>query len=184
MPLSKILADKRFSDVKQIGFDQINGVPYYLLYKEYRKPLFVNATNSDTIVPKVFEYKDIVEIAKKTLGQFNYQVEQLVKFDSYYNPRNNIVAKITIEDNNNTALYVKTSNPTYVQYMNSNRRVGRWIYLSLHSFTFKGLHKIDWLRKTLLIIVSIFGVVISFTGVVLSYNYLRRLFRRRTRKKS
>ncbi len=179
LPLSKILADERFNDVKQIQFSQINGIPYYLLYKEYRKPLFINAANADTIHPKLFNYEDMVVMAQKALGKFNYKIEQLEEFDNYYFPRNNVVAKITIEDKNNTALYVKASNPTYVQYMNTNRRVGRWIYISFHSFSFPVLHKIDWLRKTLLIVVSIFGIIISFTGVVLSVNYLRRLFRRR-----
>ncbi len=183
LPISKVLDDERFKDVKQIRFNQINGTPYYLLYKKYREPIFVAANNADTIISKVFTYNDLVDLAKKTLNNYKYKIEQLTEFDNYYNPRDNIVSKITIDDDNNTALYIKALNPTIVQYMNSNRRVSRWLYNALHTFSFPGLHKIEWLRKTLLIVVSIFGVIVSLTGVVLGFNYLRRLNRKRKRKR-
>jgi hypothetical protein len=79
-----------------------------------------------------------------------------------------------MNDENESWLYInnRTAKARYV--INKNSRIRRWVYNALHSFDLKVFNKHNWLRITLLIIVSIGGLIISISGVVLSVKYLKR----------
>ncbi len=179
LPLSKVLEDERFADTKQIQWRQINNIPYYFLYQKYGKPTFIAANHTDSVTQKTFSYADLKQLAAKKFKNQTYTISHLKETDYYFNPREKTVAKIVFDDSNKTWVYITTENPQILYTYHKSKRWSRWLYRGLHTFRLPGLSEIDWLRKTLLIIISIFGVIISLTGVVLSYKYLKRLKRKR-----
>ncbi len=175
LPLTKVLNDERFAETKKIQWRQIDNVPYYILYEKYEKLTFVAANQTDSVVQKIFSYEDLVQLAAKKFKEENYTISELKESDNYFNPRKRTTAKIVFDDSNKTWAYITAENPQKLYTYNKSNRLLRWLYTGLHSFRVPGLSEIGWLRKTLLIIISIFGVIISLTGVVLSYKYILRV---------
>lgn len=175
LPLYRVLNDERFNSVKQIDFKQIDSIPYYVLYQTYRKPIFIKGINKDTVLKRTFLYRDLKKIAMKKFKGQSYKIEQLIASDNYYKLKGDIVAKILFDDANSTWVYINSENPTILHPINKSQRVSRWLYKGLHTFKLPKLEDMEWLRITLLIIVSLFGTVVSFSGVILGYRYLKKI---------
>jgi hypothetical protein len=153
-------------------------MPCYLVFTDdLHHPIVVDASRSDSIKTIQFTPSDIESEVKKKFNGISFRSQQLKSSDGYYmeSARNSFpVIKCIIDDQDKTWIYVNPANLKIVQVYNKNTRVRRWLYKGLHSFDFNYLKKHDWLRITILILLSIFGTVISISGLVLSYNYLRR----------
>ncbi len=184
LPISEVLQDERFCNTKQIQWKQIGDKPYYFLYQKYQQPTIISADRTDSVCLKTFSYEDLAELVAKKFHAHTYTISNLKTSDYYYTPEKNSVAKVVFEDNNKTWAYIDATNPIKLHTINKSERVSRWLYKGLHTFKFPVLKEIDWLRKLLLIVVIIFGTIISFTGVVLSYKYFIRLKKKRKRRAS
>ncbi len=180
LPVSTVLTDKRFANTKKIEFRTIDNIPYYLLYQDYKKPIFV-AANQDadsSIQVKTFTYQNLANLAAKKFEGHAYSITELTAPDNYYNPKKKTAAKLVFDDNNRTWLYINTLNPSHFRSIDKSQRVIRWVYQALHTFNFPKIGEIEWLRKTILIILLIFGTIVSLSGTVLGYRFLRRKIRK------
>jgi hypothetical protein len=57
------------------------------------------------------------------------------------------------------------------------QRVGRWLFNLMHSWDWQPLLARPLLRESLLIAMSIGGLVIALSGIVLGWRRLRRVFK-------
>lgn len=174
LSISEVLATPALKDVKTLTWRMINGVPYYLVQKSYRTPILIDARENSEVKQKVFSREEIASIASQKFSNHTYTLDVMNEYDGYYNNPANAIAKLKFEDNNLSWLYIDTHNPDFTASLDKSSRLRRWLYHGLHTFNFPALEGVDWLRKTLLIIVSIFGTIISLTGVVLGYRYCKR----------
>ncbi|PID89234.1 MAG: hypothetical protein CSB01_03060, partial [Bacteroidia bacterium] len=176
LPVSTVLTDKRFANTKKIEFRTIDHTPYYLLYQDYKKPIFVAANQAadSNIQVKTFSYQYLVGLAAQKFKGHTYSITELTAPDNYYNPKQKTAAKLVFDDNNRTWLYINTLDPSHFRSIDKSQRVIRWVYQALHTFNFPKIGEIEWLRKTILIILLIFGTFVSLSGTILGYRFLRR----------
>lgn len=174
LPIQRVLEEPQFANVRQIQYRQIDSVPYYLLYEKYRQPLFVRADRDDSPTIHTFAYDEIASIAAKKFNGYPFSIEHMTADDNYYKIRKSTVAKLRFDDHNKTWIYIDADNPTTLRISNKSRRISRWLYKGLHTFNFPGLSKMEWLRKSLLIVTCLFGAVISLSGVILGFRYIKR----------
>lgn len=109
----------------------------------------------------------------------------ITEYDNYYVDRKNKlplpVYKVDVSDADKTTYYVNPQTGD-VRSFTTKSRVHKWMYQGLHSFNFKFLveHPILW--NLVMWVTMIGGTLVSLSGVLLSYKYLRRKFKRLTRK--
>ncbi|PVX49998.1 PepSY-associated transmembrane protein [Balneicella halophila] len=172
LPLADLLTNKEFQDIKTIQFRKFNNTPYYLFQKKYKKPIWIDASNTDA-KQKEFSEGEILDLAKKKFKEHKFSHEIINETDGYYNTSEKII-KLKFNDTDKSWFYIPVENPINTRLYDKNRRLGRWLYKGLHTFNFPAFEGIEWLRKTMLIILSVFGTIVSLTGVVLGYRYFRR----------
>ncbi|QIK54949.1 PepSY domain-containing protein [Dysgonomonas sp. HDW5B] len=112
-------------------------------------------------------------------------VSVMTEYDNYYVDRKNKlplpVYKIDIDDADKTTYYVNPQTGD-VRSFTTKSRMHKWMYQGLHSFNFKFLAEHPILWNMVMWVIMIGGTLVSLSGVLLSYKYLRRKFKRLTRK--
>ncbi len=185
LPVDSLFNNNQFSGIKRIEWCMSGKKPYYFIYQsDLYKPVIVYAGNSEKPMVLKFTQQNLEEKLRWKLPGINFDINLITSPDGYYNKRKNKtwpVYKVVMEDLDKTWLYIDPDNLEIVKTLNKNTRVRRWLYKGLHSFDFKFLTKNDWLRKLLLIFLSIFGTVASISGLVLSYKYVRRKIKKLTK---
>lgn len=172
LSIETLLNNPNFPNIKSVQYQKFNNTPYYVIQQEYGKPIWIDASKPEP-TQKIFTTKEIEDIATQKFDKLNYKTTIMTESDGYYRGSTETV-KFVFDDVDNSWFYVPLADPNSVRLLNKNERLGRWLYQGLHTFNFPVFEGIDWLRKTLLIIVSIFGTIISLTGVILGYRYFKR----------
>ncbi len=174
-------SDTNDSSIKKIVWKQIGTVPYYAAYSDgLHNPLWIQAT-SDTIAYTTFSQDDFLASFANRFPDVGYDFELLSEGDNYMSPtrvENKRIVKLKLADANATWLYFDLDKYSLISESNKNTRLRRWLYNGLHSFDLKYLKEHEWLRMTLLIILCVFGTIISVSGLVLAYDYLKKMIRR------
>lgn len=84
------------------------------------------------------------------------------------------VLRLRFADPQRSWLYVDPSTGMLLAQSNAGRRTYRWLFSALHSFDLPLLLEYRPLRDGLMILLSIAGLIISVSGVVVGWHYLRR----------
>ncbi len=173
------LEDK--AGVRKIEADEGMGQALWLVYyNQHQKPV-VYLIEPDTIVKKSsYTLEDITQQAYKALNETNYRTFILNNYDNYYkeSAMNNYplpVYCIEWDAYSRDILYIDPLTGKALFSYNKNSRMHRWLYQGLHKFDFKFLKQHDWLRKSILIFLAVGGLIVSISGVVLGYKWLRRI---------
>ncbi len=99
------------------------------------------------------------------------------EYDNYYRSRRGSaglpVFKITVNDADGSVWYIDPKT-TKFRYFNSNSRLHRWLYKGLHSFDIKGLVDNRPLWDIVMIVLSIGGIFVSLSALVLTKRWLKR----------
>jgi len=118
-------------------------------------------------------------------SKIRLDVELLDHFETHYRARSVIdtemllpVWKVTASDRDQSVFYLNPKNG-FVQYVDATSRLHYWAYTALHRMRIGYLNTNPFLRKTVLWILLIGGTVVSASGVVLGFNWLRRTGRRK-----
>ncbi len=168
------------SGLRKIAWSTAMGVPVIeAYYNNYKKPI-VYVTNNDTLIPFSINQKVIEAYALQTLKNKQVSVEQQGEYGNYYKAYGMYyhplpVYKICLNDRFNSSLYIDPQSGKAVEYFNNNKKARRILTRGLHKLDFSIFKNFSWLRITILIIISLGGLVVSFTGVLLSWKWLKRL---------
>ncbi|PKQ63445.1 hypothetical protein BZG02_08685 [Labilibaculum filiforme] len=136
--------------------------------------------DSDGIIAKEVYSKQEVSIwCNRVFANTNYELKELNEFDSYYQQsgmwgRPLPVWQINLQDADKTSMYIHPQTGALLKSCNSNDRAHRWLYRSLHTLDFPFLKQHEWLRKFLLLFLSLGGTVLSATGLVLGVKWMKR----------
>jgi uncharacterized iron-regulated membrane protein len=117
-------------------------------------------------------------------------VQTLTRHDAYWyatgDPRRDArplpVLRLTFDDAKKTWLHIDPATGELLGQTDSGRRGYRWLFSALHSFDLPLLLQHRWLRDGLMIVLSIAGLIVSVSGVVVGWRYLRRRKPARPRK--
>jgi uncharacterized iron-regulated membrane protein len=128
-----------------------------------------------------YDKKELADYMDQVYPNQQYELQLQQEFDAYYQqsqkrPKTLPVWKIDMKDEDKTSLYISPKSGELLASFNTNDRWRRWLYRSLHTFDFPFLTKYEWLRKTLLILLSIGGTAVSVTGTVLGLKWMKRRF--------
>lgn len=179
LPVSKLI-DSAGINIKRIKFENVQESPLYLAYADnYRKPLVYDASCNE-VNTVVFKIEDIYSKIDSLFGSNVVSKEIIEKTDDYYGRREGAafpVVKIMFNDYDKTWMYINPTTSKAVYTFNRTKRIRRYLYNGLHSLDFKCLAKHDRLRQILLVIFCLAGVVISYSGFVLSKRVFKSWFR-------
>lgn len=108
--------------------------------------------------------------------------QTLTGYDAYWyatgDPRRDArplpVLRLTFDDPHATWLHIDPATGELLAQTDSGRRGYRWLFSALHSFDLPVLLAHRWLRDSLMIVLSLFGLIVSVSGVAIGWRYLRR----------
>ncbi len=167
------------SGLRKIAWTTAMGLPVVeAYYDNYRKSVNYIVEN-DTLKQFLTTEEKIKAYAIEVLGSKKFSVEIQEEYDNYYKSSgmyyHSLPAyKLSFDNEFNTILYIDPESGKAVEYFNNNKKTQRWLTRGLHKINFSFFTKAEWLRKTILIILCVGGFVVSFTGVILSWKWLRK----------
>jgi hypothetical protein len=104
-------------------------------------------------------------------------VAWLTDYDAYYYSRTGgarlPVLRAKFDDPEQTWLYLDANDGSIVLAEVSGSRTERWLYQALHSLDFPGLYQIGWIWYPLIIGLSLGGLALSATSLVITWRFLR-----------
>ncbi len=164
--------------VKSIEWRALGRHTYLILSTEQRA-YHLDATSQD-LRPLSLSRADMERFAKEVL-QVSCRIDSLTEYDNYYIDRRGDlplpVYRLTLDDADTSTLYVDAKTANYTYYDKATR-LRRLLYQGLHSLVFAPLIKYPLVWWTLVGLSLVGGLLLSVTGLSLSWRYLRRLVSR------
>ncbi len=166
-------------EVKEIIWSQFYKTPVYeVLAKDTWHYFDASKTTLQELeIPKKDIANSIKEIHKNTPFTVTLQTE----YDSYYmslddsNPLP--VYKVEVEDKDNSLYYFNPRTGDY-RYLNASRQAKKWVFSALHYFNIPFFAGRYALWTVVMWILCLGGIVVSASGVYLSWKLLRRKIKR------
>lgn len=168
----------KLGEVKEIQFGQFGTHPYYTV--TYGDTVAKFDATSLALQPLFLTADEVLE----RLSQFvdaPMNIELLEGYDNYY--VSNIesatlpVYKVVASDPDKSYFYV-TPTEGSVRYFNTNSRVKKWIYPAFHSLRIKYFADRPIVRKGIITILCLGGLVLSGTGMIIGISFWKRLIRK------
>lgn len=157
----------------------MNQTSFWVYSADYELPdVYVVGLNG-IIAKSNYSEKEISTWCENIFTNTNYDLKELNKFDAYYQKSGMFkrplpVWQLNVHDADHTCMYIHPKTGEVLKSYNSNDRVRRWLYRSLHTLDFPFLKQHDWLRKLLLIFISLGGTAVSLSGFVLGIKWVKK----------
>ena len=170
------------NEVKGIEWNSFDKTPIYKVVTTDSTYVLDGSVNN--IVPLSLTEQKVKDKYTRQYAE-DIVLSVMSEYDNYYVDRKYKlplpVYKIDIDDVDKTTYYVNPKTGDTRIYTTKGR-IQKWMYQGLHSFNFKFLveHPIIW--NLVMWVTMIGGTLVSLSGVLLSYKYLRRKYKRLTRK--
>jgi hypothetical protein len=138
----------------------------------------VAATGHSAHVRRGFNEAELLAAARAAMPQYEpAEVTWLTEFDAYYysrTPGRGLPAlRVKFDDPDGTWLYLDSHDGTLVQAHVHRSRQERWLYRGLHSLDFPRLYQTPWAWYPLVIGLSLGGVALSLTSVIIAWRMIR-----------
>lgn len=160
--------------IKSIEWSNFGDVPLYKVVIEDSLYIF-DASYQETRFFKVSE--KMIKDRLMRIHSEPIKVNLISEYDNYYIDRKSRlplpVYKVDVRDSDNSTYYISPDNGHMIYY-NSNTKLRRYTYQVLHSFKIALLIKYPILWNIIMWTTMIGGTVISFTGFLLGFKYIKR----------
>ena len=197
LPGAAILEYQKRFQPKEVEFLQFMGEPFYAAYERgdlsnaahrdtvrYAAPgatlsrVLVTARGDAARVKDGFTRDELLAAARAAMpGMEPHEIAWLTDVDNYYYQRTGGLRlpalRAKFNDADETWLYLYAGDGSLVQSESRSSRYERWAYQSLHSLDFPWLYQTPWLWYPLIIALSLGGLALSLTSVVVAWRYLR-----------
>lgn len=169
-------------EVKKISFLQHGIKPYYkVTYKDTEQTF--DATKA-TPTP-LFLTPEEVTNRLSSFTSSALEIELLDAYDQYYvsnSGRSELpIYRVKASDKDKSWFYVSPTTG-YTRYYSTNARVKKWIYPALHSLRTKYFAEHPNTRITAMLLLTLGGLVVSVTGLIMGYRFFARKIRHRSVK--
>ena len=136
---------------------------------------------ADAAAPRVkdgFSRDELLAAARAAMsGMEPVEATWLTDVDAYYYQRNGgsrlPVLRAKFDDEEETWLYLDARDGSLVQTEVRGSRAERWFYQGLHSLDFPWLYQTPWVWYPVIIALSLGGLALSLTSVVVGWKFLR-----------
>jgi len=172
--------------IRKVVFKMVHNLPAYWVYcNHYEKPDVYISGENGIISKQKYSKDEIDNWCKQVLPKAKYDLKNQDEFDAYYQKsgmweRPLPVWQMNLDDRDNTRMYINPKTGEVVKSFTNNGRWRRWLYRSLHTLDFPFLKQHDWLRKILLLFLSLGGTVVSISGLVLGVKWMARKSKKRS----
>jgi len=157
----------------------MNQACFWVYRDHYQLPdVYVSGTDG-AFAKSNYSKKEIISWCKNVFAGTDYDVKELNKFDAYYQKsgmwkRPLPVWQLNLHDADQTSMYIHPKTGEVIKSNNNNSRARRWLYRSLHTLDFPFLKQHEWLRKLLLLFLSLGGTAVSISGLILGIKWIKR----------
>lgn len=182
---------------KEVELLQFMGAPYYAAYQRADPSgrahqdgarnaapgtgLSRVLVTADAEAPRVkdgFTRDELLGAARAAMsGMAPVETTWLTDVDAYYYQRTGgsrlPALRAKFDDADDTWLYLYAGDGALVQTEVRDSRVERWLYQSLHSLDFPWLYQTPWVWYPLIIGLSLGGLALSLTSVIVGWRFLR-----------
>jgi uncharacterized iron-regulated membrane protein len=167
-------------DVREVRFLHIGGAPTILAIDGHGSKRALDGVTANPLAPT---HADIEQLARRAVqGGDLVSTELLTEHDVYWyatgDPRRGArplpVLRLSFDDPYKTWLHIDPATGELLGQSDSGRRTYRWLFSALHSFDLPLLLRHRVLRDSLMIILSIAGLIVSVSGIVVGWRVLRR----------
>jgi hypothetical protein len=187
----------------EIEFRQFLGAPFYLAYVPPRdssvvsaapgygtgaslRSLLVNGAGDVEQVGELFEAEELLEAARVVMPDAApVDAAWLTAYDAYYYGRGGDrrlpVLRVRFDDADATWLYLDAHDGSVVQREIRRTRLERWIYHGLHSLDIPWVYQRGWAWYPLVVGLSLGGLALSLTSLIVGSRVLAALLRRASR---
>ena len=182
---------------KELELTQFMGTPFYAAYErpdvsarphqdaaryapQDRRParVFVSAGSGTPGIRQGFTQDELLTAARAAMnGMEPSEVTWLNAYDSYYYDRTGgrhlPALRAKFSDPDETWLYLDSMEGALVLAEVRGSRTERWLYQGLHSLDFPWLYQTPWAWYPLIIGLSLGGLALSLTSLVIAWRFLR-----------
>lgn len=189
--LLRALREDSFQAV-ELQWRRLDGKPYVLAYDAAgaSRLVFDDGHGQAAVAPR-WTAGQVAPAARKLFPAPLVAQQVLDRYDSYYYPRQPEamngaqvrglpVLRLDFADAGNTRVYIDLHSGEVAASLDRSQRTGRWLFNFLHSWDTPVLLRDALLRDIALIFLSLGGLVISVTGVVIGWRRLRAWIVRRS----
>lgn len=175
------------SGVTEMEMAQVDSHPYYLARYAAQGSIAVSTLLS-AAQPAAYCETSLPIAALQSAGEAMMHTPAaesvlLTDYDSYYYDQHGHkrlpVLRLKFNDGNRTWLYLNPNTLSLDARYTQRSRVERWVYNGLHTLDFPFLYRRRPLWDVIVIALSVGGLALSATGVVLGWRYLRRSRKRK-----
>jgi len=174
---------------KEVELVMFNGEPYYLGRETPFHERLLPADGASSGCLSDVPLAQVVAASRRAAGDAPVlSVDMLSSYDSYYYDRKHQkplpVVRVRLADSKQTWLYVNPAAGLIQARYTERSRWERWLYNGLHSLDFPFLFDRRPLWDVVVIVLSLGGLALSITGIVLTVRYLRKSSKRRSPRRS
>ena len=173
----------------------LDGQEYVLAYDRHADTRVVRAAGGGLAVDRSFAAGDVLPAAARLFAQPVTGSGFLSDYDAYYYQRHpeamNGAAqrglpalRLDFADAGRTRVYIDLRTGEVATSLSRSQRVGRWLFYFLHSWDTPALLRGGLARELALIALSVGGLAVSLTGVVIGWRRLRGKVAGRLRPRS
>jgi hypothetical protein len=188
--VSPALAATRLSpelSIKELHLIQLLGRPYYLAYQDdfHTRLLAADDARARPIAQLPTEPL-IAQLARFNPGYHLLSADILTEYDDYYYSKKGEkrlpVLRVKVDNAEQSWYYVDLKTGQLVLKHEKGSRLERWLYHGLHSLDFRFILYNRPLWDIVVWVLMLGGTAVSVTGLVLTWKWLRRKVRRKTKK--
>lgn len=163
--------------LKSIQGGSVLGKPVWLLFADNQSQATIyEIENGKAKRQKIIRRRDLLKQAQELFPEEELQLTTRNEFDNYYQPQEGAGHPLPVYRLNllrsDTQLYIDRHTGKLLAFYNSAKRWHRWLYQGLHTFNLKLLIRHQFVRISLLILCSLGGLAVSFTGLILGVKWL------------
>lgn len=174
--------------VKELHLTQLDGKPYYLACQDDDHTRLMTA-DADSVTPfEKFDHRPFITMVQALNPGIGIK-ESLVlnEYDDYYyskyNEKRLPVLRVKMSTLQETWYYIDLKTGQVVLKHEKLSRLERWLYHGLHSLDFKWLVNRRPLWDLVVGLLLIGGLSVSFTGLVLTWKWIKRKSRNKAKSK-
>lgn len=161
---------------REIQAIQVGGVPYWLAFAAASRTRLVRADSAQ--VMDALPMRSLAARAPTLLpGARLHRVDTLARYDAYYYDTEGLlplpVVRAAFADADATTFYLNPRTGQVARKMVTRSRWNRWLYVGLHDFD---LPWFGWQRPlwdVTLIVLSLGGMALSWTGIIIGWRWAR-----------
>jgi hypothetical protein len=196
-PASAVAALQARLAPKEIELVQFMGTPFYAAYEragvsarphqdaaryasedERPRRVFVSADGTSPALREGFTREELLEAARAAMAGYEpAEVTWLTAHDAYYYDRTGgrrlPALRVKFTDPEDTWLYLDAAEGSIALAEVRGSRAERWLYQGLHSLDVPGLYTAPWAWYPVILGLSLGGVALSLTSLVIGWRVLR-----------